>query len=397
MRSAESSRAGPGRGARAAGRWQPAAVIAAAVAVATVAAGCQWSLARHKAEPPKAEPPPVAPAALQAAGLERLWNTELALLPGTRVTDLWLIGPHLVARDSGNTLHLVDAANGIKRWSRQVAEAGLTVERPALQGDMLWVPTTAALLGVETATSRVLHKEPLSFMPSGGCVTNGRFVYIPDGKGWLQAVAVARDAVSWGRWTPARMTSRPALDQDVVIFAGHSGEIIATLQSYRRTVWEYRAEGPVEADLTVLKQPQGNIVLVPSADYSVYAFRARTGRLEWRFDAGEPVLKPAWPSGGQVFVSTQTMGLRALDATTGQPQWRFADGGDFVAGTPAGVFVLGPEGRLVLLKRSDGGVETVLALLAGSLPARNEADSGVLYLATPAGYLLAAKQAGPAG
>lgn len=391
MRSAEWMKPGAWRPGR------PGAALLAAMAVA-LAAGCQWSLSRHKAEPPKAEPAPIDPAALQAAGLERLWNTELTLLPGTHVTNLWLIGAYLVARDSGNTLHLVDAANGIKRWSKQVAEPGLTVERPALHGNTLWVPTTSMLLGIEAATSRILRKEPLSFMPSGGCVTNGRFVYMPDGKGWFQAVAVVRDAVSWGRWTPARMTARPALDQDVVIFASHSGEIISALQSYRRTVWEYRAEGPVEADLTILKQPQGNVVLVPSADYSVYAFRARTGRLEWHFNAGEPVVKPAWPSGGQVFIFSQTMGLRALDAASGQPQWRFEDGADFVAGTPAGVFVLDRQGRLVALKRSDGSIETVIPLHPGSLLAKNEADSGVLYLVTPAGYVLAAaKRAGPAG
>jgi outer membrane protein assembly factor BamB len=367
------------------------------MAVGLAAAGCRWGFFRREAEAPAAEPAPIASAALDAAGLEKLWSTELTLLPGTEVRRLWLIGPYVIALDSGNTLHLMDAASGIRRWSKKVAEPGLTVEQPALDGDTLWVPATSMLVRLDAATSRALHKEPLGFMPSGGCVTNGRHVYIPDGKGWLQAVAVAEDAVPWGRWMPSRVTSRPVVDQDVVVFAGHSGEIFATLQNIRRTVWEYRAEGPVEADLTLLKQPQGNRVLVPSADYSVYAFRTRTGNLDWRFDAGEPVLKPAWPSGGQVFVFTQAVGLRALDAATGQPQWRFADGADFVAGAASSVYVLDRQGRLAALKRSDGSVETVTPLHAGTVVAKNETPSGVLYLVTPAGQVLAAaRRAGPA-
>jgi outer membrane protein assembly factor BamB len=172
----------------------------------------------------------------------------------------------------------------------------------------------------------------------------------------------------------------------------------------RRVLWSYKTEDAIVADL---KRSKSGLVLVGSLDYSLYAFAGPSGRLVWRYHAGEAIRKPAYPFGGeerghapakagapatppgQVFVFTKGAGLTSLDADTGRAQWSVASGDDLLSADERTVYVLSRSGDLVAVNRGDGKVLFSTAPRSGALPVLNETGDGVIYLGMPDGRIMA--------
>jgi outer membrane protein assembly factor BamB len=340
---------------------------------------------------PKPDPFPLPAAALADKGLQVLWQTELSLDKEPPLADLWLCGKFVVGRAADNRLFAINAGTGVRLWSQQVAEPFQKVWQPAVDKDTLWVATTTKLLGIEGLDGKRLQAIDLDFSPAGRLVTNGAHVFIPDAKGWLQAVSVLHRGVSWGRWTDDAVTAAPTLDSSLVYFGSQSGVVYASTQNIRRIQWEHQTEAAIVADLQHTKT---GLVLVASLDYTLYAFAGPSGRVAWKYNAGEPLRKTPYAAGNQVFVSTPEAGLTALDATSGKVQWALADGADFVSADPETVYVISRSGRLLAVSRTDGKVKFDFAPKPGTLVAVNATDSGIVYLATSGGAIMAIARKG---
>jgi outer membrane protein assembly factor BamB len=233
---------------------------------------------------------------------------------------------------------------------------------------------------------------PLDFAPSGPPATDGAHVFIPDAKGWLQAISLRPDLVSWGRWTDGAVTAGPIVDAARVYFAGHNGVVYASAQNMRRVIWQYQTEDAIRADL---RMTDTGMVLAGSTDYSLYAFNGASGALEWdqlpnrRYNAGEPIRKPPYTFGEQVFLFTQNAGLTVLDTTTGKTQWQLTDGLDLVTADVDTVYVLGRGNDLLAVNRAGGDVRFAIPLRGGTQIGINETGTGILYFASPDGYVWA--------
>ena len=368
-------------------------VWVACVAATATGAASDPPQARRAAAPPSAKGDilPLAPAAAADKGLEVLWRTEVVPEPGTSLSRLWLCGKTVVACGTDNRIYAVSAAAGIRLWSFQAAEAFQTVWPPAADKDNLWVTTTTQLIGLEGAGGRVIATFRLPFAPAGRPVTNGIHVFIPDARGWLQAVNVLPRVVSWGRWTEDSVTAGPVLDSNLVYFASQSGVVYASMQNTRNVTWEHRTEGAVVADLA---RTETGLILAASLDYLLYAFQGPSGRIVWRYTGAEPIRKTPHTVGNQVFVFTREAGLTALDAANGRVQWRLAEGADFVAADPQVVYVQNRTGDLVGINRPDGKVRFTLSPEKGTLAAVNDGASGIVYLALPGGQTMALARKG---
>ena len=174
-----------------------------------MAAGCRGPQARGP------EPMPVAPGVLEANGMEVAWHTSLTPAPGTRLARMWHStdaarggegaskGALLVGLGSDNRIYVVDAATGMRMWSDLAAPAHETVWRPVLLGDTLWVVSTTEVKSYRASNGTRLRKIGFEFGASGNPATNGRHCFIPDTRGYLEAVKVDPEAevLPWHRWT----------------------------------------------------------------------------------------------------------------------------------------------------------------------------------------------------
>jgi outer membrane protein assembly factor BamB len=349
-------------------------------ALGLVASGC----GRQTRGP---EPFPVVPSVLEANGMDMLWHTQLVLAKKTHVVRLWLCNSLLIGLGDDNRIYAVDAKTGVRRWSVPTAPVHETVWQPAVYGDKVWVASTTTLFGLEAATGRETSRRRLDFAVSGRPAACETHVFIPNVAGYLEALAVVPDTVPWRRWMEGTVTAGPALDNTMVYFASQGGQVIASNQVRHRTAWLHRTEGAVTADLRCAK---GGLALVASLDYSVYAFAGSSGRLAWQYHAGEPVRMAPYTQGDLVFVFTASKGLTAVDVESGDARWTLAAGRDYAAADTKNAYIVSRGDDILAVSRTDGTVRFGLPLRRGTLVGENETDSGVLYLATPEGQVMAA-------
>ena len=332
------------------------------------------------------EPLPVAPSVLEANGMDVLWQTQLVLAKKTHLVRLWLCDSLLIGLGDDNWIYAVDAKTGVRRWSVPTAPVHETVWQPAVHGDKVWVASTTTLVGLEAATGRETSRRRLDFAASGRPAACETHVFIPNIEGYLEALAVVPDTVPWRRWMEGAVTAGPALDNTMVYFASQGGQVIASNQVRHRTAWLHRTEGAVAADLRWAK---GGLALVASLDYSVYAFAGSSGRLAWQYPAGEPVRMAPYTQGDLVFVFTASKGLTAVDVESGDARWTLAAGRGYAAADTKNAYIVSRGDDILAVSRTDGNVRFGLPLRRGTLVGENETDSGVLYLATPEGQVMA--------
>jgi len=346
----------------------------------------------------------------------RLWSADLAgedvtlWPPAIHRDQLWFVTTTSLmgfrGTDGENIVEEVLTPGPAEAAATEPEEEEEAEEEEAVQLPSAWPGSAAARRHVTAEISRTERREAelarflaeeqqtleLAFAPSGPPATDGAHVFVPDAKGWLQAVSLRPDLVSWGRWTDGAVTAGPVVDAARVYFAGHNGMVYASAQNMRRIVWQYQTEGAVRADLRLTDT---GMVLVGSTDYSLYAFNGASGALEWdqlpnrRYNAGEPIRKPPYTFGEQIFLFTQNAGLTVLDATTGKVQWRLDVGRDLITADADTVYVMGGGNDVLAIDRTSGKERFAIPLRSGTRFGTNETGTGVLYFASPDGNVWA--------
>jgi outer membrane protein assembly factor BamB/predicted phosphodiesterase len=173
-----------------------------------------------------------------------------------------------------------------------------------------------------------------------------------DGSGGGDALAGSADPVPGWRFRLAgSVQGGIAVAGEVIVAGSTGGEVVGfrvargaaeadpaggydrirLMGSALRRVWRVRV-GAVYRQAGV--DAAGHTVFVPSADGHLYALDAGTGRIEWRFEAGAPVLSAPLATGAGVVVFTAGARLLAVDAATGGLVW-YVPGRGFSAGRAA--------------------------------------------------------------
>jgi serine/threonine-protein kinase len=359
--------------------------VGLAVVAATATPAFGWG------RPPKPEPAPLpaAPAALEAQGMELRWQSSLGLDEGETVAKVWLRGNLVVAATNQKRVYAVDAATGVRVWAVEAAQPHESIQAPAMADGHLYLATTTRLAALRAADGQVVASADLGFAPVGGIAAADGRAFVPDAKGWMQAVALAPDTSGWSRWAEGAVGSAPVTDAGNVYYANLDGKVFASPLGSRVVVWQHQAEGGIAADLFLTDD---DLLLVPSLDYRLYALAGTSGRTLWQYNAGEPLRTAAWADETQVFLVAGQAGLTALDASNGHRQWAWAEGRTFCAADAETVWVRSRGDDLVALGRADGTVRYAVPTRPDAMVVRNETGDGVVYLATPGGRLIAAAE-----
>ncbi|MGH3189582.1 MAG: PQQ-binding-like beta-propeller repeat protein [Streptosporangiaceae bacterium] len=169
---------------------------------------------------------------------------------------------------------------------------------------------------------------------SGDGVMPGLRTGGPSGRDALEGRGGGTDPVPGWRFRMAGSVQGGIAVAGSVIVAGSTGGEVVGFRvagGGAERVWRVRV-GAVYREAGV--DAAGRTVFVPSADGHVYALDAETGRTEWRFYAGAPVLSAPLVTDAGVVVFTAGARLLAVDAATGGLLWRVAGRG-FSAGRAA--------------------------------------------------------------
>ena len=115
-------------------------------------------------------------------------------------------------------------------------------------------------------------------------------VYFGDTAGHLYAIDKYSGEEIWNVKLKGAIKSKPAIYGDLVIVYDASGQLSAYNKRHGSLQWKYQMSQEVQVDLWdyYLSSPvlEDSCVYIGSGDGHVYAFKAQTGQLLWRFKTG---------------------------------------------------------------------------------------------------------------
>jgi outer membrane protein assembly factor BamB len=145
-------------------------------------------------------------------------------------------------------------------------------------------------------------------------------LYIGCGDGKLYCLD-SRGKILWSAETGNAIDSSPALDGDMVIVGSEDFSVYAFDASTGALRWKF------PTGLGIASSPAVNqgIAVAGSKDGYLYAFESRSGQLRWKVRVGEVVTSP--PVFAEGVVCIQAAGLIAVDIGAGKLVWRAPLGG----------------------------------------------------------------------
>ena len=292
-----------------------------------------------------------------------LWSTKIGR--PTLVTQGPAANDDVVAVINGSTVYVLDAADGQLLWKKMVSSyaSGRRITEvpsagPAISDTQVLVPTVRGdLLGYDL-------REPLLFPTRYGAL----------GRALTQPLVVTQ-SVAWP--TTARAARRGSTTKSYLYVANAN-----------EAGTRYRLESPE----LILGRPAYRTkggqtrFYVASRDGYLTCLSERSGRLRWRFSAGEPLEHQPVVFGDGVYIMSADGGMWRINADTGQEEWWTPGIFGFVSASGNRLYCTNANGRIVIVDIATGSRRGILQaeLLAVKL-INTQTDR--LYMGTRNGLL----------
>jgi outer membrane protein assembly factor BamB len=211
-------------------------------------------------------------------------------------------------------------------------------------------------------------------------------VYVGSNDHFLHAIDGRKGVELWKFKTGGNVTSTAAVARGIVYVLSLDGNAYALNAQTGSLKWKFETLGEARLSAAglyglapareIISDPwdfflssptvSGGSVYFGSGDHNVYALDAQTGKLQWKYHAGDVVHSSPAIANGILYIGCWDGVLYALNARTGQLAWKFATGTDpthFMQGIPGsaavsdGVVVFGNRDNYIYaLDANTGGL-----------------------------------------
>jgi len=356
---------------------------------------------------------------LEKAGLQYYWKSqELSplLLEGERVVRTYLLDENFYCLTNRNRLMATNAANGTLRWSRWVhaAKPGILVFDPVhadgvtmtptpptrkevLQPkmppfrdkedfDIVVISTRTNALVIDRKTGRELRDIKFTFgvAATAGVAVDGRFIFVPDSRGWYHAILIHEMLTTWTLSVDGPINVPPVYIKDKVIVASEDGSVqVANTYEARRKVWTRSIKEPVDAPMIATQTH----LLVPCTDRRLHAFDPITGQRIWEpYDCKKALKHAPQMSDVSVFQYANGGEFHALDLVSGELRWTLPQARKVLAAMKSDVYLQDKDNGILLVDEILGEVKTKIDMPGLDLLTANTNAPGI-YGSTPDGKL----------
>ncbi len=359
---------------------------------------------------------PVPEDVLAKASLAYYWQAEVELLDGETLRGLWRLDDRLYLLTTTNRLVSLNAANGARLWSVEVADphkkdvfapchadhvaipkvGGIAVLLNPPMNDQLdtfdgvIINTLSYALLIDRDSGRVKRKLDFPFAANSAGISDGHHFYVGAINGYYHAVRLSDGLLEWTMATGDMITATPQLSGRGLYVASQDGKLYATDPSLMRNrrIWVQTTDGPLAADFVV----DSRGCFVPSLDYRVYAYDLVTGKINWTFRAQGPIARPIQVGATTVFQYAEQDRFYAIDLASGRKRWDLGEGRLVLGVVGSNVLVLTEGADLLVVQESLGEVAMSLPMAGLDLFVPN-ASGPIVYAASRTGKVVCIRPA----
>lgn len=300
---------------------------------------------------------------LEARGAfgRRAWEpVPILARTGAEIVALDVVGDTVYAIDGDRLVHALDLEGGTHRW---VVQLDRFPDRPVDVGGGHVAFVSRNHLTLVTVDAGIVElRRALDFTPSSRLALTEETGYAGawgDG-GRLRSFSLADGWNGWFFQTGSPIVSKPLLvgrgAERRVVFATQGGDVIAvearpsTAVGPKEPAWTTRLLGPVTADLV----SDGVSVFAAGEDEALYALRADTGEIRWKWLGADAPLDRAPLLAGDLLLQPFGGKVAAIDAATGSERWRVAGVEDVVTRMGDRVVLRTGSGALSVVDAANG-------------------------------------------
>jgi hypothetical protein len=327
---------------------------------------------------------------LEDAGLKYYWKSSDVsglLRGGEAIARTYLLDENLYCLTTMNRLIAIDAASGTLQWSRwvHVADPGKKVfdpihvdgvmisrdtptrkevlqpkkgiDRSIKPVDLVIISTRTTALVLDRKNGVELRSIKFNFGASAtaGVCSNGKFLFVPDSKGWYHAILVHEMLKSWTLAVEGAIRVSPAYVADKVIVASEDGHVqVAQTFETRKKLWARSL--PAGVDAPIIATPTH--LLIPCMDRRLHAFDTITGQRIWEaFDCKKPLKDAPQITEVSVFQYARGGELYALDLVSGKLRWSLPNARKILAAMNNNVYLQDNTNKILLADEILGEVQ----------------------------------------
>jgi len=314
--------------------------------------------------------------------------------------------------------------------------------------DVIYLTCKGSLYCIDRSVGTILWQAQLEFVPgTTPCATIASvFIGSLDVYRVYQVDTTLKYEKDWFK-VAEPVNTTPLYENLTLYFGSQDGKVYAYDIVQHKLLWSYQTEKSIAADMIL----DEDILYVPSTDFAIYGVDRYAGILLWKFETGSavttpmrldkvtikaaaPVQAPPPEAGSEgsgatdnapaktpqdtisrtLYAYSDNNGLYALDLITSsviikdedpskpdrekiirkaKPRWKFEDGRDFLVRGQKRIYVLGLDNNTLYALGTGERLDVKEKYNLASFPARfADLNEGILYIATPDGYLFSVKE-----
>ncbi len=376
-------------------------IVGIYLAAACILAGCSDS---QQEEQPAGRVNFGAVQEVPARSFAKVWDADLSLKGGERISRLFLRGDLIFVYTDANNVFAVDRKAGTLAFiCGQVTDPGKIMRSPVVFPGMVAFPTSHTLECYDLS-GKFLRSMNLGFSTTSDGVGMGMVMVIgsdePAGRIALIDMTKFYGYHKWSLVT-GMILGAPVSDSGACYVGSSSDGAVYAVNEDRGTTWAlddgvFRTYGPIVADM----KADTNGVYATSTDARVYCIDRASGKLKWEYFATEPLTVAPAVTSSMLYLPVRGTGIVALDKLKGaylrQPKWISPTGSELVAEDAKLAYMLNRDNSLSALDKVTGETKFQSGATGFVAYAHNTKD-GVIYAAGGDGHVYAVKGVTTAG
>ena len=301
---------------------------------------------------------------LERLGLERQFFVVVPLVETERLLRISRTESLLFAQTSYAKLHTFDAETGRRLWSVELGERSGFARGVASNSWAVFVTNANMLYALDRGSGRTLWKTNLGTMPTSTPACDESRVYVGMTNGILMGFQLKRTDAKGNEFirdvpyplpswhAGGAISTRPLPTEKVLAFGGGDGKVYVAMVSETTIVYRVATGGPIGEGLGAFGT---RTLLIPSADYVLYAFDIITADHLWSFPSGAPIVQEPLVADQDIYAINNAGYLSLLDPNNGIPRWTIStQGGRLAAVSAKKVYLRSYNLDLFVVDRSTG-------------------------------------------